>query len=152
VRQTHPTAALEQMAIWNSEILITTAALQSLPNKWDGSAGAYVDFWGVVRSVEDGREISGIQYEAHEAMARHQMEMIAETARRKFDLAEIVLRHRIGFIAAGEASLFLRVASGHRAAAFQASEWIVAELKQKVPIWKQPIFVRQREEAAAILR
>src|SRR6266446_1887824 len=111
VRQPHPTALPEQMAIWNSEILITTAPLQSLPNDWEGSAGAYVDFWGVVRGLEDGREISGIEYEAHEAMAQRQLEMIAEAARIQFDLAGIVLRHRIGFVAAGEASLFLRVAS-----------------------------------------
>jgi len=148
VRQPHPTALPEQMAIWNSEILITTAPLQSLPNDWEGSAGAYVDFWGVVRGLEDGREISGIEYEAHEAMAQRQLEMIAEAARIQFDLAGIVLRHRIGFVAAGEASLFLRVASAHREAAFQASQWIVAELKQKVPIWKRPLFVRQEEPVA----
>ena len=76
-------------------------------------------------------------------MAQHQMEMIAEAARTEFGLEEVILQHRIGFVAAGEASLFLRVASAHREAAFQASSWIVTELKKKVPIWKRPLFVRQ---------
>jgi molybdopterin synthase catalytic subunit len=131
------------MATWHPEILITTATLQARPNIWNGDAGASVDFWGVVRSREDSREISGIVYEAHEAMAQHQMETIARAARAEFDLQEIILHHRIGFVAAGEASLFLRVASAHRSAAYQGSAWIVAELKQKVPIWKRPVFVRQ---------
>ena len=131
------------MATWHSEILITTSPLQSRPNRWSGAAGASVDFWGVVRTLEDGREISGIEYEAHQTMAQRQMELIAEAARTDFDLEEVTLQHRIGFVAAGEASLFLRVASAHREAAFRASSWIVTELKKKVPIWKRPLFVEQ---------
>jgi molybdopterin synthase catalytic subunit len=131
------------MATWHSEILITTSPLQSRPNRWSGAAGASVDFWGVVRTLEDGREISGIEYEAHRTMAQRQMELIAEAARTEFGLEEVALQHRIGFVAAGEASLFLRVASAHRAAALRASSWIVTELKKKVPIWKRPLFVEQ---------
>ena len=131
------------MATWHSEILITTSQLQSRPNRWSGAAGASVDFWGVVRTLEDGREIFGIEYEAHQTMAQCQMEMIAEAARTDFGLEEVILQHRIGFVAAGEASLFLRVASAHREATFRASSWIVTELKKKVPIWKRPLFVRQ---------
>ena len=137
------------MATWHSEILITTSPLQSRPNRWSGAAGASVDFWGVVRTLEDGREISGIEYEAHQTMAQRQMELIAEAARTDFDLEEVTLQHRIGFVAAGEASLFLRVASAHREAAFRASSWIVTELKKKVPIWKRPLFVRQSRAATS---
>lgn len=137
------------MATWHSEILITTAPLKARPNIWNGAAGASLDFWGVVRGREEEREISGIEYEAHEAMARHQMEMIARAAQAEFDLKEILLHHRIGFVAAGEPSLFLRVASPHRSAAYQGSAWIVAELKQKVPIWKRPVFVRRESAAQA---
>ena len=137
------------MATWHSEILITTSPLQSRPNGWSGAAGASVDFWGVVRILEGGREISGIEYEAHQTMAQRQMEMIAEAARTEFGLEEVTMQHRIGFVAAGEASLFLRVTSAHREAAFQASSWIVTELKKKVPIWKRPLFVRQSRAATS---
>ncbi|HEY3663244.1 MAG TPA: molybdenum cofactor biosynthesis protein MoaE [Chthoniobacterales bacterium] len=137
------------MATWHSEILITTSPLPERPNSWNGKAGASVDFWGVVRGMEGGREISGIEYEAHETMARHQLKAVADEAQGKFALEEVILQHRIGFVAAGEASLFLRVASAHRGAAFEASTWIVAELKKKVPIWKKPLFVRQESSAGA---
>ena len=106
----------------------------------DLSAGAIVDFWGVVRQLEDDRELNGIDYEAHEAMARHQMQLIADAANERFGLRRLLLHHRIGFVPAGEASLFLRVTAPHRGAAFEASEWIVDELKKKVPIWKKPKF------------
>ncbi len=133
------------MAISNSQILITHAPLLPPPNEWETSAGAVVDFWGVVRALEGGREISGIEYEAHEQMAQNQMEILVTAAREKFPLEAIILRHRVGFVGAGEASLFLRCTSRHRAAAFAGSEWIIAELKKRVPIWKRPLFVRQEE-------
>ncbi len=139
------------MAISNSQILITTAPLTSPAPDWKSSAGAIVDVWGVVRGLEEGHEISGIEYEAHEAMARHQMEKLVEMARAEFPLEEIILHHRIGFVGAGEASLFLRVTSGHRAEAFAASSWMIAELKKNVPIWKRILFVRPEEPRPAAL-
>lgn len=104
------------------------------------SAGAVVDFWGVVRPIEDGRAIEGIDYDAHRDMAEHQLKRIAEQAAERFGLEAVIVRHRIGFIAVREASLFLRVASPHRSEGFRASQWIVDELKKKVPIWKRPRF------------
>ncbi len=103
-------------------------------------AGAVVDFWGVVRPLEDGREIDGIDYDAHQEMAEHQLKRIAEQAAERFGLIFVIIHHRTGFIAVGESSLFLRVASSHRSEGFRASQWIVDELKKKVPIWKRPRF------------
>jgi len=103
-------------------------------------AGAVIDFWGIVRPIEDGREIDGIDYDAHREMAEHQLKRIAEQAAERFGLKFVIVHHRIGFIAVGEASLFLRVASSHRSEGFRASQWIVDELKKKVPIWKRPRF------------
>ena len=119
-------------------------------NDVDLNAGAVVDFSGIVRKLEDGREIEGIDYESNRPMAEHQMRLIAESAAEKFGLKQVALHHRIGFVGAGEASLFLRVATSHRGAAFEASKWIVDELKKKVPIWKKPKFqvashIRERE-------
>lgn len=106
----------------------------------DPQAGAVVVFWGAVRATEEGREITGIQYEAHSAMAEHQMQLVADNAAKKFDVREIFVRHRIGFVPAAEPSVVVRVASGHRGAAFAASQWIMDELKRVVPIWKHPVF------------
>jgi molybdopterin synthase catalytic subunit len=113
------------------------------------SAGAVVDFWGVVRELEDGREIEGIDYEAHKTMAEHQMKIIADAAAENFRLKQVLLHHRTGFVRTGEASLFLRVSAQHRAAAFEASKWIVDELKKKVPIWKKSKFKIENQRRAS---
>jgi len=122
------------------EVLVTDAQLNAPENGVDAAAGARIDFQGIVRGSEDGREIEGIDYEAHWKMAEHQLREIAEQAIIQFDLRSVIIHHRIGFVAVGEPSLFMRVFSGHRQAAFQASRWIVDELKKKVPIWKRPRF------------
>ena len=127
------------------EVLLTTepltvGATASSGKTLDPDAGAIVDFWGVVRKLEQGSEIQGIEYEAHRAMATHQLQLVAESAFEKFQLKQVIAHHRIGFVATGEPSLFLRVKARRRAAAFAASKWIVDELKKKVPIWKRPKF------------
>src|SRR5262245_28912235 len=118
------------------EISVTQAPLTAQPRDI-GGAGAVIYFWGVVRPVEEGREIEGIDYEAHREMAEHQLKRIAEQAADRFDLKLVIVHHRIGFIAVEEASLFLRVSSPHRSEGFGSSQWIVDELKKKAPIWKR---------------
>src|ERR1700674_4482479 len=66
--------------------------------------------------------------------------LLTEEAVKKFRLEQVIVHHRIGFVGTGEASLFLRVGAEHRAAGFEASQWIVDELKRRVPIWKRPKF------------
>jgi molybdopterin synthase catalytic subunit len=122
------------------EVLLTEARLTAPEDQLDRAAGARVDFQGIVRGSEDGRDIEGIDYETHRQMAEHQLKEIAEQAAMQFGLRSVLVHHRIGFVAVGEASLLMRVCSGHREAAFQASRWIIDELKKKVPIWKRPRF------------
>jgi len=123
------------------EILLTESPLE-MPRRGDrGDAGAMVEFWGLVRRLEDRREIGGIEYEAHREMAEHQLKRIAEQAAEKFGLKFVAIHHRIGFVAVGEPSLLVAVATPHRSEGFQAAQWIVDELKKKVPIWKKPWFI-----------
>ena len=122
------------------EVLVTDAPRNAPENRVDAAAGASVDFQGIVRGSEDGREIEGIDYEAHREMAEHQLKQIAKQAATQFGLRMVIIHHRIGFVAVGEPSLFMRVCSGHRKAVFQASQWIVDELKKTVQIWKRPRF------------
>ena len=128
------------MAISVCEVSLTETQLDLPEARNDPEAGAIVVFWGAVRANEDGREIIGIEYEAHRAMAEHQMRIVAESALEKFELREITLRHRIGFVPVAQPSVVVRVSSGHRGAAFAASQWIMDELKRVVPIWKHPVF------------
>ena len=122
------------------EILLTESPLEVPGRNHRGDAGAMVEFWGLVRRLEEGHEIEGIDYEAHRGMAEHQLKRIAEQATEEFGLKFVAIHHRIGFVAVGEPSLMVAVATPHRSEGFRAAQWIVDELKKKVPIWKKPRF------------
>src|SRR5437867_12812328 len=109
------------MANFVCEVLLTEGPLEAPPQNHHGDAGATFDFWGMVRRLEDGREMEGIEYEAHREMAEHQLRQIAEQAAEKFRFRVVIIHHPIGYIAVEEPSLFLRVTSLQRVEAFRVS-------------------------------
>ena len=122
------------------EVFLTDAPISTPAETIPAETGAVIDFWGVVRGLEGDEEITGIDYEANRPMAEHQLRTIAEEASRTFELKQILICHRLRFVPVGEASLLVRVGTGHRAAAFRAIEAVVEELKKRAPIWKHPQF------------
>jgi molybdopterin synthase catalytic subunit len=64
------------------------------------------------------------------------MRRIVEQVRERWGLACAIL-HRFGYLAVGEASVVVCVASAHRAEAFEACRWAIDTLKSEVPIWKK---------------
>jgi molybdopterin synthase catalytic subunit len=122
------------------EIRITKQPLDPRVLHFSRTEGAVVDFFGVVRSIENERTIDAIEYEAFEAMAERQLALIADEAKDRYGLVSVVIHHRIGLVPVGEASLFVRVTARHRRAAFEGSSQIIERLKQAVPIWKHPVY------------
>ncbi len=102
------------------------------------ACGGVVTFCGIVRErSDDGRPVTGLSYEAHEAMAVTEFERIAGEARKRFGACEIAIAHRVGDLRIGEVAVVTVVASEHRGAAFDACEYVIDELKRRAPIWKQ---------------
>lgn len=99
-------------------------------------AGAELLFHGRVRSGEGDREIQALGYEAYEGMARTELRTLAEETRSRFDLLDLVCWHRLGDVPVGEPSLRVVVRARHRQEAIRALDWLVVELKRRVPIWK----------------
>jgi molybdopterin synthase catalytic subunit len=102
--------------------------------------GAVVVFDGIVRNHSRGRETLYLEYEGYEEMAIRQMRELAAQARSKFPIRQVSLVHRLGRLEIGESSVLIIVASAHRAAAYEASRWIIDTLKKTVPIWKKEVF------------
>jgi molybdopterin synthase catalytic subunit len=121
------------------DVKVTREPLVPLPSVFSTEHGAVVDFFGVVRESENDAIISGLEYEAFVEMAEAELGRISEDVAQKFSLGSVTVQHRIGFVPAGEASLFVRVNARHREAAFAGSQRLVELLKARVPIWKHPI-------------
>ncbi|HEX8243988.1 MAG TPA: molybdenum cofactor biosynthesis protein MoaE [Longimicrobium sp.] len=99
--------------------------------------GAALLFWGVVRNENDGRPVSHLEYHAYADMAERMMHRIAEEAISRFGVGDVRVVHRVGRLGIGEASVAICVASAHRGQAYEASRYVIEELKRRVPIWKR---------------
>jgi molybdopterin synthase catalytic subunit/molybdopterin converting factor small subunit len=102
--------------------------------------GALVTFDGVVRNQTRKRRTLYLEYTAYEPMALQQMEQLAVQALANFAVRDVCLVHRLGRLEIGETSVYIAVASAHRAAAFDACRWVIDTLKKTVPIWKKEFF------------
>ena len=117
---------------------IDEAALVKRREAGDGM-GAVVCFSGVVRGREGHASITAIDYEAHEEMARHQFRLIFKAIEQRWPVDSVRLVHRLGLVPVNEPSLWVEVIAPHRAEAFAACQFLIGEMKQKVPIWKKPL-------------
>ena len=105
----------------------------------ESASGAVVEFAGIVRGEEEGAPIAGLDYEAYEAMARTEMELIARELAVAFPCQSLEVVHRIGRVPVGEASIVVRIEAKHRAEAFGLLAEFMDRLKRDVPIWKRAV-------------
>lgn len=103
----------------------------------DPANGAAILFIGTVRDVNDGRAVTGIDYSAYSSMAERELAAILAEAATRFGTKHLVVEHRIGTLAIGDASVAIAVAHPRRGAAYDASRFVIEELKRRVPIWKR---------------
>jgi molybdopterin synthase catalytic subunit len=97
--------------------------------------GAVVVFDGVVRDDN----ITEMELEAYEDVAKQELERIAGDATAKFRLQHVDIIHRIGRLLVGENILIIVVAAGHRSEAYDGSRFIIEAIKAGVPIWKKEL-------------
>jgi molybdopterin synthase catalytic subunit len=109
------------------------------------SCGATVTLDGYVRRFTKGRETLHLVYEAYESMALKEMRKLAIEASTLFEIGHVTIVHRLGRLEIGETSVVISVASPHRRAGFEACEWLIKELKRKVPIWKKEVYADGEE-------
>jgi molybdopterin synthase catalytic subunit len=99
--------------------------------------GAAVLFLGVVRDHADGRPVTGMTYESYEEMAEPVLREIALEAAQRIGSDRVAVVHRVGDLAIGEVSVAIAVSSPHRAEAFDASRYVIEEIKKRLPVWKK---------------
>lgn len=115
----------------------------SIPIVWPAKqleAGASVLFLGHVRNHSKGKAVLYLEYEAYEKMAERMIHELVKSAFEGWELEDIKILHRIGTVNLGEIAIAIEVTSAHRHEAYQASRYLIEEIKRKVPIWKKEYF------------
>ena len=117
-----------------AEPLDCSALLESVRGP---ASGAVALFLGTVRELSEGRAVTGLDYEAHPTLALALLREVVAAARAKWPLHAVRIHHRVGELALGEVAVAVAAASAHRAEAFAAVQWMMDEVKRRVPIWKR---------------
>lgn len=119
-------------------VSIVDGPIGAAPTEPTPGSGAVLEFRGVIRPVEDGEPIDGIEYEVAEPTALREIHAICSQTLESNGFHRVTLLHSRGFVPVGQASLLVIVHAAHRAEALRGMAEIIDRLKQTVPIWKHP--------------
>src|SRR5256885_1929181 len=98
-------------------------------------------FLGTVRSGPEEQGVTAIEYSAYEEMVEAEFGRLLADAAVRWPEARIAVRHRLGVIPAGEASIAIAAAAPHRAGPFAARRFVIEERKRAIPQWETELRV-----------
>jgi molybdopterin synthase catalytic subunit len=118
----------------------TPISLDTLVAEVSGPAcGGTCVFLGTVRNGPDEHGVTAIEYSAYEEMVEAEFGRLVADARGRWPEARIAVRHRLGTIPVGDASIAIAAAAPHRAQAFEACRYVIEGVKQRIPVWKKEL-------------
>jgi molybdopterin synthase catalytic subunit len=103
----------------------------------DPGAGGYVSFEGWVRDTNEGQDVTRLEYEAFEALAIREGDLILAEAMARYPIKRALCIHRIGTLELTDMAVWVGVSAVHRGEAFDACRYIIDEVKHRLPIWKK---------------
>ncbi|RJF98326.1 molybdopterin synthase catalytic subunit MoaE [Noviherbaspirillum saxi] len=99
--------------------------------------GAVVSFVGTVRDMNDGSNVSEMELEHYPGMTEKALEDIVAQARKRWNIMDALVIHRVGPLEPLEQIVLVAVTSAHRGEAFAACEFVMDYLKTEAPFWKK---------------
>jgi molybdopterin synthase catalytic subunit len=100
-------------------------------------AGGVVSFTGIARDATGGQAVTTLELDAYPGFTEPAIAAMEQEARARFDVQDLLVVHRHGAIAPGEAIVFVAAAAVHRRAAFEAADFLMDRLKTQAPFWKK---------------
>ena len=113
------------------------------------TSGAISTFTGITRNNFNGKTVTHLSYEGYIPMAIKELTSICNDAKGKYTTVDkLVAVHIIGDCPVGAASVIVGCCSPHRREAIQCTEYLIDELKGRVPIWKKESYAGDDEDNA----
>jgi molybdopterin synthase catalytic subunit len=94
-------------------------------------------FMGTVRNGPEERGVAEIEYVAYGAMADAEIGRMLTETEQQWPGVRVGVRHRVGRVPVGEASIAIVAAAPHRAEAFEACRHVIEQVKRRLPVWKK---------------
>ncbi|MDQ6969698.1 MAG: molybdenum cofactor biosynthesis protein MoaE [Mariprofundus sp.] len=128
----HPTQSV-RIQVEDFSMAVEVDALRASSKR----IGGIVSFLGCARDFSEGRDVFSIAFEQYAGMAEKAMFALRDEAMQRFDIIAVRMVHRVTTVHAGDQIVLIVVGAEHRKPAFEACEWLIDTLKQRVPIWKK---------------
>lgn len=110
---------------------------------FSGKFGATAVFVGSMREFNQGDDVEAMLLEHYPGMTEKYLQKISEEAANKWDILDSLIVHRVGEMLPNDPIVLVAVWSAHRAAAFDASRYLMEELKSRAPFWKKERLAEQ---------
>lgn len=98
--------------------------------------GAVVTFTGIVRDIATG-DLEAMEIEHYPGMTERALSRIADEARVRWSLGDVLVIHRYGRMMPGDRIMMVATAAPHRKDAFAAADFLMDYLKSRAPFWKK---------------
>jgi molybdopterin synthase catalytic subunit len=104
----------------------------------NSNVGGVTSFTGLVRDIVGTSQSRGgtMTLEHYPGMTEKMLVEIDAEAQSRWPLEASLIIHRYGRLEPGDRIVLVAAASAHRAAAFEACEFLIDWLKTKAPFWK----------------
>jgi len=99
-------------------------------------SGCVVTYVGLIRDYSQGKPVLSVAYEDSARSAENTLRGIASEAKKKWQIEDVIISHRIGKLMVGEINLVVAVASAHRAEGFAACQYVIDRFKERLPTRK----------------
>lgn len=99
--------------------------------------GAVASFIGIVRDLNEGATVGSMTLEHYPGMTEKSLASIAEQAKARWTLDDVLIVHRIGTLAPADQIVLVVTTSSHRGDAFSACQFVMDYLKTDAPFWKK---------------
>lgn len=110
-----------------------------------GKFGATAVFVGSMRDFNQGDGVQSMFLDHYPGMTEKQLESIVAQAQAKWSLLDALVVHRVGEVFPEDVLVLVAVWSAHRGDAFDASRFIMEELKSRAPFWKRETLTNGRQ-------
>lgn len=99
--------------------------------------GGLVSFTGLCRDNNDGGAVRTLHIDHYGDFTEKEITRLAREVAVRCECPDILVVHRVGDIAPGEAIVLVAALSRHRSNAFEAVRMLMDYLKTDAPLWKK---------------
>ena len=126
------------VAVVNEKIGLNDFQKHLAQNQTQPDCGADSIFIGRVRDFNNNKKVLGVSYDAFKPLTEKVFVELCQEAQERWGTElNFVVLHRVGRLDVADISVLIAVSSPHRDEAYEASRYVIEELKVRAPVWKK---------------